>query len=195
MTIGTIYVVEIRPSEGGRGVVCSIDRDGKKVDWTIKDHNCRTLVHEYGGTCCSVSNGIVYYSNFEDQRIYKQESPSSMPVAVSPESKKFRFADFVVDEKRGMIYSVLEDHSLVGDGVQYPTNSIASIDIKSGAINVLAEGCDFYIQPRLSPNGNFLAWVEWTFPNMPWSSTTLKKGKLNGDGSSFVSGSVTKSSW
>eukprot|EP01135_Chromosphaera_perkinsii_P001287 Nk52_evm14s164 gene=Nk52_evmTU14s164 len=189
---GKVYWVEGRPSEKGRSVVCSLDADGTQHEWTIKDHNCRTLVHEYGGKCTYVYDGCVYYSNALDQRIYKQDAYDKAPVAISPDTTKFRFADFVVDGRRQKIYSVLEDHTNVGEHSQYPVNTLASLDIKSGKVTNLAEGSDFYIQPRLSPDGKQLAFVEWNFPNMPWNITSLWKGILNEDGSGFIDGSLTK---
>ncbi len=45
----------------------------------------------------------------------------------------------------------------------------------------LVAGSDFYMQPRFSPAGDSLAWVEWDHPNMPWDGTRLNLGRF-GDG-------------
>lgn len=43
----------------------------------------------------------------------------------------------------------------------------------------LVSGADFYMQPAWHPSGEWLAWVEWNHPNMPWDSTTVKIGKFS----------------
>mmetsp|Transcript_14117 Transcript_14117/g.25081 ORF Transcript_14117/g.25081 Transcript_14117/m.25081 type:complete len:658 (-) Transcript_14117:42-2015(-) len=189
---GTVFWVESRPAEGGRSVVCSIDKDRCRSDWTVEAHSCSTRLHEYGGLACCVSDGVVYYSNVRDGRLYKQLSPDAQPVAISPENAHFRFADFVVDSTRQIIYTVFEDHTNVGGAAQYPTNCIACVDIATGKIEALASGSDFYVSPRLSPDGSMLAWVEWSFPNMPWTATTLWKANLTPSGRNFVQDSLRK---
>ena len=66
-----IYWLEGRPHEGGRNALVRRSADGAIADITPRDHNVRTRVHEYGGGAYVVSNGVVYYSNFLDQRIYR----------------------------------------------------------------------------------------------------------------------------
>jgi dipeptidyl aminopeptidase/acylaminoacyl peptidase len=44
---------------------------------------------------------------------------------------------------------------------------------------VLCSGADFYSTPELSTSGR-LAWTQWSHPNMPWDSTTIMVGTLDG---------------
>lgn len=37
-------------------------------------------------------------------------------------------------------------------------------DLGSGEVTQLAQGCDFYNAPRLSPDGSKLCWVQWNHP-------------------------------
>ncbi len=48
---------------------------------------------------------------------------------------------------------------------------------------MLAGGHDFVAAPRLSPDGNQLAWVAWDHPNMPWDDSMLYVAQLAADGS------------
>ena len=50
-------------------------------------------------------------------------------------------------------------------------------------MTTLASGRDFYMNPRLSPDGNRLCWLEWDHPNMPWDGCELWVAGINADGS------------
>jgi dipeptidyl aminopeptidase/acylaminoacyl peptidase len=86
----------------------------------------------------------------------------------------------VVDNRRGRLYAVREDHTT---GAPEAVNSIVSIDWKgeSEAITIAA-GNDFYSSPKLSSDGGRLAWTTWNHPNMPWDGTELWVGELDPDG-------------
>jgi dipeptidyl aminopeptidase/acylaminoacyl peptidase len=42
----------------------------------------------------------------------------------------------------------------------------------------LARGADYYMQPAWHPSGEWLAWVEWNQPNMPWDGTRIELAHL-----------------
>ena len=48
--------------------------------------------------------------------------------------------------------------------------------------HVLARGHDFYASPRLSPDGNWLTWLAWDHPNMPWNGTLLYLAEIDAQG-------------
>src|SRR5262245_41020777 len=68
-----LYWVEMRPTESGRYVVVQRTADGRVIDRVPAPFNARTRVHEYGGGSYVVHNGTVYFSNFADQRLYRQD--------------------------------------------------------------------------------------------------------------------------
>ena len=174
-----VYWVEMRPAEGGRYVIVRRVPDGRTTDITPPPFNARTLVHEYGGGAFAVAESTVYFSNFADQRLYCQD-PGAQPRPITPEAK-LRYADVVVDRRRGRMICVCEDHT---DPTREAENTIVSLDLEGGdGGRVLVSGNDFYSSPRLSPDGTRLAWLTWNHPNMPWDGTELWVGELRADGS------------
>ena len=154
-----LYWLEGRPSEKGRVVVVKKDASGI-TDITPANFNVRTRVHEYGGGDFTVSSGIIYFTNFIDQRIYAQLAfPGAEPIPLTPEGK-LRFADFEIDAARDRLICVVEDHSAEG---KEPTNYIAAVSLEGPSeegvfppVVTLASGRDFYVRfpvnSRLSAN-------------------------------------------
>ncbi len=172
------YWVEQRSAESGREVIVKHAADGNITDVTPKPFNASTTVHEYGGGAYVVSRGTVYFSNLQDQRLYRQE-PGDAPKPITALSS-MRYADAVVDIGRRHLVCVREDHA----NSSSPTNTLVSVDLSgTGSEQVLASGNDFYSSPRLNPDGSRLAWLTWNHPNMPWDGTELYVGELNKDGS------------
>jgi len=174
-----IYWVEMRPQEGARNIVVRRTPDGTTTDITPTLFNVRTRVHEYGGACFAVSNGVVMFSNFADQRVYRQDSGGE-PRPLTPEVG-LRYGDGVIDRRRNLMFCVREDHTVEG---REAVNTIVSLDIENGGEGtVLASGNDFYSSPALSVDGTKLAWLTWNHPHMPWDGTELWTAEVNDDGS------------
>ncbi|MCD6022287.1 MAG: peptidase prolyl oligopeptidase active site domain protein, partial [Actinomycetia bacterium] len=71
---GVAYWLEGRPAEGGRSVLVRADAFSEPTDVTPPGFNVRTTVHEYGGGAYLLHDGVVYFSNFADQRMYRQDA-------------------------------------------------------------------------------------------------------------------------
>lgn len=171
-----VYWSELRPTEGGRSVIVRRTPDGQTQDITPTPFNVRTRVHEYGGGSFIVHQGVVYFSNFADQRLYKQVIGEE-PVAIAPETK-WRYADSEIDSLQNRLICVREDHTGEGEAI----NTIVGIPLDGSDQQVLVSGDDFYSSPRLSPDGTKLAWISWNHPNMPWDSTELWVADLTAEG-------------
>ena len=172
------YWIETRPTEGGRGVVVRRGADGRVSDVTPPGFYVRTRVHEYGGGAFAVSGGVVYFSNFADQRLYRQD-PGEEPRPLTPDVD-LRYADGDVDRRRGRMVCVREDHTVGG---REAVNTLVSVDLTEGGPgDLLVSGSDFYSSPRISPDGSRLAWLSWDHPNMPWDGTTLWTASLDAAG-------------
>ncbi|XP_028398795.1 uncharacterized protein LOC114522328 [Dendronephthya gigantea] len=187
----TVFWSDLRATEGGRTVVCSWNKDQPDVvTWTPKGFNARTKVHEYGGGSTFVHKGHVYFSNFDDQRMYKQTSPTSIPQPITPDGKGLRYADGQMCEAVMKIICVREDHGVIETGkAKEAKNTIVSIDPETQEQFTLAQGADFYASPKVSPGIGVLAWVQWNHPNMPWDTVALWTGQLSTDGKYLTEGS------
>jgi dipeptidyl aminopeptidase/acylaminoacyl peptidase len=179
-----IYWIEGRPHEGGRSVLVRRTPDGHVSDAVPQGYNVRTRVHEYGGGACVISNGVAYFSNDADQRLYRVDIRSGQtdPIAMTP-AGRWCFADAVVDTRRARLICVREDHT---NPDAEPVNALVRIPItESGthAGDVIASGYDFYSTPRLSHDGTRLCWISWRHPNMPWDGTELWIADVIADGS------------
>ena len=173
-----VYWIETRPSEGGRHVVVRRTPDGRTTDVTPPPFNARTRVHEYGGGAYAVRGGTVYFSHFADGRLYRQD-PGAVPRPITP-AAEFRYAEAVVDLRRGRLICVREDHTAFG---REAVNALVSVPIDGGGGTVLVSGHDFFSSPRLSPDASRLAWLAWDHPNMPWDGTDLWVADIAADGS------------
>lgn len=173
-----VYWLEGRPAEGGRSVIVKLGPNGVAADVTPSGSNVRTLVHEYGGGAYAAHRGVVYFSNYADQRLYRQD-PGQAPRPITPDGP-YRYAECVVDERRGRLVCVREDHTTSDiDAV----NTLVGLPLDGERpATVLASGHDFYASPRLKPDGNLLAWLAWDHPNMPWDDTDLYVSPVSPDG-------------
>jgi len=175
-----VYWLEMRPKEEGRTVLVRQTADGRQTDVTDQGFNIRSRVHEYGGGAYTVWKDTVFFANAADQRVYRLDSANGIPLAITPEAA-ICFADLVVDPDRGLLFGIREDHRGEGE----PENAIVKLhwqEDPSGG-DIVAGGNDFYASPRLSPDGDRLAWLTWHHPNMPWDGTELWIGELSDDGS------------
>ena len=174
-----IYWIEMRPAESGRYVIVRWTPDGQTTDVIPDPFNARTRVHEYGGAAFTVNNRVVYFSNFADQRLYRQ-TLGSTPQPITPEGD-LRYADGIIDAERNRLICVRENHT---DSECEAVNALVGIGLDgTDTGQVLISGNDFYSTPRLSPDGTRLAWMTWNHPNMPWDGAELWVGEISADGS------------
>ena len=172
-----LYWTETRPWEGGRSVIARQSAGGETTDVTPAGFNVRNRVHEYGGGAFAVHDGVVYFTNDSDRRVYAHR-PGEAPTPLTPDDAR-RYADLEVDRRHNRILCVCEDHSQPD---AEPTNTVVGIDIACGGTETIAQGNDFYSSPRVSPNGDRVCWLAWDHPNMPWDETELWVADVDSDG-------------
>ncbi len=181
-----IFWSETQPQKQGRTFVYRAGADGAPERVTPGDASAfsvRTRAHEYGGGAFAVSDGVVYFSNNRDQRLWRQDAgrpPSPItPAPAGPAADALRYADGVVDRHRGRMICVREDHTAAGEAI----NTLAGVDLAGASVpKVLVSGNDFYATPRLSPDGNRMSWLTWRHPDMPWVATEAWVGDILPDG-------------
>lgn len=173
------YWVEGRPAEAGRRVLVRASADGSITDLTPAPFDVRTRIHEYGGGSYVVAGGTVVFSNLADGRLYRLDPSVAAPVPITPVGP-FRYGDLRFDASRRRFLAVREDLGAEGQ----PAAAIVDVALDGDREPaVLVEGPDFVAAPRLSPEGDRLAWLEWDHPDMPWDATRLRVAPVLADGS------------
>jgi len=187
----TIWWLETRPSEGGRAALMRGGPDIDTREITPATTNVRTLVHEYGGGAWWAVDGIAWYVDQADQRLYRldtrNEAATPRPLTpLPPAARAWRYAEPRPTPDGRWIVAVCERHTDVGE----PQNLLVAIradDDADGPVDGgqrivdLVEGADFQGPARVSPDGTRLAWIEWDHPNMPWDDTRLRVADLQDD--------------
>lgn len=171
-----IYWSEMRPTEGGRYAIVKYTK-GTKEEVLPEGFNARSRIHEYGGAAFTVHEGILYFTNFKDQRLYRL-IPGQSPVALTKEG--IRFAELNITSFG--IVAIGESHV----GKETPENFLALINSKTGEVKALAQGADFYSSITLNKNQQKIAWISWNHPNMPWDDTQLWTASINEHGLSNI---------
>ena len=168
-----VYWLESRPHEG-RTVLVFKAWGEEPRDAVPAGFNVRNSVHEYGGGAYWLDGATIFFTNFDDQRIYRLDGVGGEPRAITrepPQERSLRYADGVVVD--GTIVCVRERHerqvhnelvALPADGSAEPT--------------IVASGHDFFSSPTASPDGKQLAYLSWDHPQLPFIGTDLWVGEL-----------------
>jgi len=188
-----IYFLEGRPSESGRSAILKHNSDGTTSDIIPDNFNSRNAVHEYGGGSFVARERVVFFTNWEDQLIYKVFEDKIIPITESSVIPMgIRYADLTLSNDGKWIFCIRETHN---EGKE-AKNELVAVSTTSSDTVVLASGRDFYSSPRPNPTSNQICWLEWDHPNMPWDGNELCIGdfesknisnKLIIDGSKNVS--------
>jgi dipeptidyl aminopeptidase/acylaminoacyl peptidase len=190
------------PDEGGRTTVMHSHGNQREL-LLAAPWNARTRVHEYGGrsylpipsaalsgqgTAASGSYQILF-ANYADQRLYLTGPAGAESAPLTPDPAEvpaagaggtlggagLRYADFVLSPDLTEVWCVQERHEggkVSRAIVAVPLDGSASRNAE--AVRILVDGFDFFAFPTPSPDGNWLAWICWNHPHMPWDGTELR---------------------
>jgi dipeptidyl aminopeptidase/acylaminoacyl peptidase len=188
---------ESRPNEGGRTQLVRRRADGTTTDLLPEGQSARSSVHEYGGGAWWVRDGVVWFAAWDDQRLYRMdvEAGSAVPITPSPQtSRGDRYADCDLSPDGQSVACVREHHPPDGRGAVDVRNELVRLAAQEESIpEVLVTGPDFVANPRWSPAGDRLCWIEWDHPNMPWDATRLVVRDLDTGEDTVIAGGAEES--
>jgi dipeptidyl aminopeptidase/acylaminoacyl peptidase len=187
---------ESRPAERGRTTLVR-GTGGRTEELLPGAWNARTAVHEYGGAAWWTHDRVVWFSSWEDQRLYRRDPDTKRfePLTPEPEVPRGdRYADGSLSADGQWIVCVREHHRRGGRGAIDVTNELIRLAAhRPSSPEVLVSGPDFVSNPRFSADGARLCWVEWDHPNMPWDGTRLVARELGTGQETLVAGGDTES--
>ncbi|OEU99683.1 acyl-peptide hydrolase [Streptomyces qinglanensis] len=198
---GELWWTEPRPEEGGRRALLRLPADAGQAPVSVlpAPWNVRNRVIEYGGLpwagAARGSGGpLIVFTHFADQRLYaiEPDAPDSAPRPLTPLSDVtedgLRWCDPVVLVERGEVWCVLEEFT--GEGPTELRRVLAAVPLDGSAAadrgrvrELTGDGDRFLSGPRLSPDGERLAWLAWNHPAMPWDGTRVMTARISADGS------------
>ncbi|MBK7780048.1 MAG: S9 family peptidase [Ardenticatenia bacterium] len=147
------------------------------VSWRAGESSCRELTRGrrvramvgYGGGDFTLGARALYFADQDSGRLFVQDLPSGEARPISPAYGK---ASSPTPSPDGRWIAYIHHDP---DGV----DRLALVDARGeGWPRILHQGHDFYMQPRWSPDGQFLAFVAWDHPRMPWDGTTLYLARM-----------------
>lgn len=189
LSAGDVWWSELRPSEGGRVQLVRKRAHDDPEDLLPDGFSARTRVHEYGGGAWWLHGETMFFTNWEDQRLYRID-PKGSPVPLTPEPSEpgaDRYADGRCTKDGRWIVCVRERHTADGQVLNELVGVLGDQDGSSEPLEpvVLRSHADFVSNPRLSSDDEMMCWLEWDLPRMPWEGTELWVAGLDTVGESI----------
>lgn len=146
-----------------RGVLVSARRDSSDAPRDLtSDLSVRARVGYGGGDFC-VAHGSVVFAEAASGRLFRQALSGGSAQPITP-AFGYAAAPTCSPDGRWLLYV----HS-------YERTDVIAIADMTGRIwpQIIASGHDFFMQPCWHPSGEWIAYVAWDHPNMPWDGTSL----------------------
>lgn len=160
---------------GAKGVLVAQDGAQAARDLT-SDLSVRGMVG-YGGGSFTAACGYVYFAG-PNGRLYRQALAEGSPRAIIPAFGEAA-APNVSRDGKWVVYVHSYEHQ---DGLALVDSEGASWPRK------LAYGTDFVMQPVWHPGGEYIAYIAWNHPQMPWDGTELRLITIEYDRAGVPSG-------
>ncbi|WP_075186787.1 S9 family peptidase [Teredinibacter haidensis] len=181
-----LFWLQTLPDEKGRVAIMQKALDAPQSEpakcLLPRPLSAKSKVHEYGGGSYWLEGNSLFFVLADDQQIYRTNleqstfTPEALTSSNTPfsdeETSSLRFADIIADTNGERLLAVCEQHFNKSD--KEPVTRLTAIPFdRSQPLSIIAEGDDFYSNPIVSPCGNYLAWLCWNHPDMPWDATLL----------------------
>jgi acetyl esterase/lipase len=190
---GVLFLLTV-PEEKNALALMHCDLAGELSRVSPPGFSLRSRVHEYGGLPFGCSENEVFYCNLEDQEIYRQlfdsqEKRFGDPVQLTDsESSDVRYCEISIDSKRQCLICVREDHRQSKGSASAVVNALVAIPLSeqlpvtADTQVILFQQADFVSSPSLSADCEYISFVTWSHPNMPWDNTELRVAKFAATG-------------
>jgi dipeptidyl aminopeptidase/acylaminoacyl peptidase len=152
-----------------RGVLVTAQLDRPAPRDLTSDLSVRAFVG-YGGGDFTAGHGQAYFVS--DGRLYRVALAGGSPRALTPPFGQAA-SPALSPDGRWLVYVHSDEQ----------TDCLAIVDSEGSSWpQKLAEGRDFFMQPRWHPSGDRIAWIAWDHPNMPWDGTELTLARVDSTG-------------
>lgn len=148
--------------------------DSNETPCCVIEEAVGSRVNQYGGGSYTPLLGGVVWVRQRDQAIMQLDRHGAS--YCWQQRPQTAYGGLCADSKRQRVIAVEEDQQ--GQRLVAITNSSRMGDNRQ----VLVEGADFYGAAVLSDDGNYLAWVSWSLPHMPWQRSQLHLARVTSTG-------------
>ncbi len=168
------------PDDGQTRLWCRSLLDGSQRCLTPDGFSVRSRVYEYGGGSFALAGDRLVFVNESDQQLYLHALQQPALPARQLTAGAHRYADLHLAADGRWLVAVQEcrqEGQVVHRLVSVPLDAPQPVDPQ-----VVASGSDFYHAPRLSADGQRLAWISWERPELPWTHTCVQVARRQADG-------------
>lgn len=148
--------------------------DGQPRRVLPKDYSVGNTVNGYGEGAFAIDcHGNLIFSDAQTQDVCLL-TPETMTVERLLLGNGNSYADFDPHPFYSQYILAVKEQA---EENEVPTTTLVVIDAKSKRETMITRGSDFYRHPRFSPNGRQICWIQWSFPDMPWSGAVLLRAE------------------
>ena len=174
---GYIYLTELK-SERSRSALMYKSPQGTAECLTPSPLSLRTRISEYGGKPFWLLGDHLYFSNQEDQCVYRQKLgfrenkiTAGQIERITPKPTDdcvLMYTDLVMFSSTKLLAIV--EKANPSDASCENSTSICCIDLEQveQVPSIVEQGADFYSNLVFDSASNMIAWVQWNHPSMPW---------------------------
>jgi hypothetical protein len=171
----SLYWLEWRADNGGHHQIFRETRDGRIKVVTAAACDVQSPAYGGGGKAFCLSGETLYFFDQVTDQVYQLNREGLVEPLTTPDETT-AYADFTPDPVHHRLIAVRESQGSVTQ------RALVGLSLTDKSSYVLDGAHDFYLSPRVSPDGRQLAFVAWRRPDVPWHSSTLYVAAILPDG-------------